>query len=68
MVCRAVYFPARWRRFIEWENALSMRLGVPRGVAQWMKRHDTGATLKVLAVVLTLLCALRIKESAHFLK
>lgn len=63
-----VYFPVAWRRFIEWENALSMRLGVPRNMAQWMKRHETGATLKVLAAVLTLICALCIKEAAHLLK
>ena len=57
-----VYFPASWRRFMEWENALSIRLGVPRGLAQWLKRHETGATLKVVVAVLTLaslVCAIK---------
>jgi len=63
-----VYFPATWRRFMDWENALCIRLGVPRGLAQWMKRHETGATLKLLAAVLTLLCALCIHEASRLLK
>jgi len=63
-----VYFPVTWRRFIEWENALTIRLGMPRGVAKWMKRHETGPTLKVLAAVLTMLCALCIREASYLLK
>ncbi|MEJ0000947.1 MAG: hypothetical protein WDO13_18315 [Verrucomicrobiota bacterium] len=63
-----VYFPARWRRFIDWENALSIRLGVPHSVARWLKKHETGATLKIVVIVLTLTSALCAIKAAHLLK
>jgi len=63
-----VFFPVCWRRFMDWENALSIRLGVPGDMARWMKRHETGATLKVVAAVLTFLCALCVLGASSHLK
>jgi hypothetical protein len=63
-----VFFPAAWRRFMDWENAVSVWLGVPHGIVLWLKKHETGATLKVVVLVLTVVCTLCSIKASYLIK
>ena len=49
----SLFAPVHWARFIEWEHALAIRLGVPRAFADWTKHHELGPLLKIVLAALT---------------
>jgi len=44
--------PTHWADFIEWEHAIAVRMGVPRAFSIWTKRHELGASLKIILALL----------------